>query len=150
MKWTRRVEERLAHLLNNNPGARKNLNSLLQLPCNRHFLGTLVPLLQVCYSLINSSHCQGIHLDYSRNPASQVIQPIQQSQMMSRGQQLKGPETSYVVVDDQQPSTSRPLHHQPTKSFNPPSVASFTEESSHNISGLSSFYGNINSVMCYQ
>ena len=37
------------------------------------------------------------------------------------------------------------------KHFNPPSVASATgKESQHNISGLSSFFGNLQSMMSYQ
>ena len=52
--------------------------------------------------------------------------------------------TSYVVVDDQQPGTSRQMI------FNPPSVApSQQEESQHNTSGLSSLFAAI-SVLTYQ
>ena len=41
-------------------------------------------------------------------PASQVIQPAQQSQVAPRGQQQpKGQPTSFVVVEDQQPVPSR-------------------------------------------
>ena len=74
-------------------------------------------------------------------PASQAIQPAQQSQVVPRGQQQpRGPQTSYLVVDEQQPSTSRQLNFtiSLTKAFNLPSVASVTGESAHNISGLSS------------
>ena len=74
-------------------------------------------------------------------PASQAIQPVQQSLMVSRGQQQpRGPQTSYLVIDEQKPGTSRQLYVtiSPTKAFNPPSVASVTcEESSHNISRAS-------------
>ena len=50
--------------------------------------------------------------------------------------------TSYVVVDDQQPGTSRQII------FNPPSVAaSQLEESQHNTSGLSSLFAAIPSVL---
>ena len=53
--------------------------------------------------------------------------------------------TSYVVVDDQQPGTSRQML------FNPPSVApSQQEESQHNTSGLSSLFAAIPSVLTYQ
>ena len=53
--------------------------------------------------------------------------------------------TSYLVVDDQQPGTSRQMI------FNPPSVApSPQEESQHNTSGLSSLFGTIPSVLQYQ
>ena len=53
--------------------------------------------------------------------------------------------TSYIVVDDQQPGTSRQML------FNPPSVApSQQEESQHNTSGLSSLFAVIPSVLMYQ
>ena len=53
--------------------------------------------------------------------------------------------TSYVVVVDQQPGTSRQMF------FNPPSVApSQQEESQHNTSGLSSLFAAIPSVLTYQ
>ena len=53
--------------------------------------------------------------------------------------------TSYVVVDDQQPGTSRQML------FNPPSVTpSQQEESQHNTSGLSSLFAAIPSVLTYQ
>ena len=42
---------------------------------------------------------------------SQTIQPANQSQVVSRGQQQpRGPQTSHAVVDEQQPGTSRQLH----------------------------------------
>ena len=86
-------------------------------------------------------------------PSSQVIQPTQQSQVASKiqQQQFRGQPTSFIVVDDQQQAgPSRPFMFTltPTKHFNPPSVASATgEEGQHNISGLSSFFGNLQSVM---
>ena len=53
--------------------------------------------------------------------------------------------TSYVVMDDQQPGTSRQMI------YNPPSVApSQQEESQHNSSGLSSLFAAIPSVLMYQ
>ena len=58
---------------------------------------------------------------------------------------LSAQPTSYVVVDDQQPGTSRQMI------FNPPSVApSQQEESQHNTSGLSSRFTAISSVLTYQ
>ena len=89
-------------------------------------------------------------------PASQVIQPAQQSQMTSKEQQQqsRGKPTSFLVIDDQQEAgLSRPLTFTLTlaKYFNPPSVASATgAESQNNISGLSSFFENLQSVMSYQ
>ena len=71
--------------------------------------------------------------------------------MIAKVQQPSGPSssstqpTSYVVVDDQQPGTSRQTI------FNPPSVApSQQEESQHNTSGLSSLFAAIPSVLAYQ
>ena len=53
--------------------------------------------------------------------------------------------TSYVVVDDQQPGTSRQII------FNPLLVAaSQKEESQHNTSGLSSLFAAIPSVLAYE
>ena len=53
--------------------------------------------------------------------------------------------TSYIVVDDQQPGTSRQII------FNPSSVApSPQEESQHNTSGLFNLFGAIPSVLQYQ
>ena len=88
-------------------------------------------------------------------PSSQVIQPTQQSQVATKGQQQqsRGQPTSFLVIDNQQAGPSRPLRFtlMPMKHFNLPSVASATgKESQHNISGLSSFFGNLQSVMSYQ
>ena len=88
----------------------------------------------------------------SQMPTSQVTQSAQQSQVVPRGQeQPRGRQSSYLFVDGQQPGTLRQLHFtiSPSNSCNPPSVASVTEESSH-ISGLSTPFGNIQSVMSYQ
>ena len=53
--------------------------------------------------------------------------------------------TSYVVVDEQQPGTSRQM------CFNPPSLAaSQQEESQHNTSGLSSLFAGIPCVLMFQ
>ena len=87
-------------------------------------------------------------------PASQPIQLTQQSQVATKEQQQpRGQLTSFLVVDDQQAGPTRLLTFTmtPKKHFNPPSVASATgEESQHNILGLSSFFGNLQSVMSYQ
>ena len=86
-------------------------------------------------------------------PGSQIIQPAQQGQVTPREQQLpRGQPTSFIVVDNQQSRPSRPLTFTLTlmKHFNPPSIASSTgEESSHNISGCSIFFWNLQSVMSY-
>ena len=69
-----------------------------------------------------------------------VIAKVQQPPRPSSAQP-----TSYVVVDDQQPGTSRQML------FNTPSVAaSQQEESQHNASGLSSLFAAIPSVLTYQ
>ena len=71
-----------------------------------------------------------------------VIAKVQQP---SRPSSALAQPTSYVVVDNQQPGTSRQMI------FNPPSVApSQQEESQHNTSGLSSLFGAIPSVLTYQ
>ena len=60
---------------------------------------------------------------------------------------------SFLVVDDQQPGTSRQLMFtlSPAKPANPPSIASGQQEDSqHNTSGLSSLFGAIPSVLQYQ
>ena len=65
---------------------------------------------------------------------SQVIQPTQQSQVASKGQQhqSRGQPTSFIVADDQQAGPLRPLTFTltQTKHFNPPSVASATGKES--------------------
>ena len=85
-----------------------------------------------------------------------VVQPQQTTigqpvTVIAKVQQPSGPPslsaqpTSYVVVDDQQPGTSRQMI------FNPPSVApSQQEESQHNTSGISSLIAAIPSVLMYQ
>ena len=87
-------------------------------------------------------------------PASQVIQPDQHSQVATNGQQqqTRRQPNSFQIVDDQQAESSPLMFTKtPTKHFNPPSVASATsEETQYNISGLSSFFGNLQSVMSYQ
>ena len=85
-----------------------------------------------------------------------VVQPQQTTtgqpvKVIAKVQQPSGPSsssaqpTSYVVLDDQQPGTSRQMI------FNPPSVApSQQEESQHNTFGLSSLFTAIPSVLTYQ
>ena len=85
-----------------------------------------------------------------------VVQPMQTAtgepvtviakvQQPSRPSSVSAQPNSDVVVDDQQPGTSRQMI------FNPPSVApSQQEESQHNTSGLSSLFGAIPSVLQYQ
>ena len=70
---------------------------------------------------------------------------------MPRGQQQpRGPETSYLVVDKQQPGTSLQLHItiNPAKALNPQSVTSVTVKV--HTSQDSSLFGNIQSVTSYQ
>ena len=88
-------------------------------------------------------------------PSSLFIVPAQQRQVAGKvqQQQSRGQLTSFLVIDDQQAGPLRPLTVtlMPSKHFNPPSVASATgEESQHNISGFSSFFGNLQSVMSNQ
>ena len=84
---------------------------------------------------------------------SQVIQPAQQNQVATKGQQqqFRGQPTFFLINDNQHAAPSRPCTFTltPMKHFNPSSVASTTgQESQHNISGLSSFFGNIPSGHC--
>ena len=83
-----------------------------------------------------------LHIPDTQMKASQAIPPVQQSLMALRAQQQPRA----------QAGTSIQLHFtiSPTKHFNPPPVASVTgEESAHNISGLSSILGSIQSVMYF-
>ena len=76
---------------------------------------------------------------------TQPVTVIAKVQQPSRPSSASAQPTSYVVVDDQQPGTSRQMI------FNPPSVApSPQEESQHNTSGVSSLFGAIPSVLQYQ
>ena len=71
-----------------------------------------------------------------------VIAKVQQP---PRPSSASAQSTSYIVVDDQQPGTSRQML------FNPPSVLpSQQEESQYNTSGLSSLFAVIPSVLQYQ
>ena len=77
-------------------------------------------------------------------PETQPVS-IAKVQQPSRPSSVSAQPTSYVVMDDQQPGTSRQMI------FNPPSVApSPQEESQHNTSGLSRIFGAIPSVLQYQ
>ena len=87
------------------------------------------------------------------------IATTQPATVFDKVQQPQGPGSalaqpaSYLVVDDQQPGTSRQLMFtlSPAKTVNPPSVASGQQDDSqHNTSGLSSVFGNIPSVLQYQ
>ena len=60
-------------LLNFKVGYKEGQRKLTISHSNLHFLGAVVPLPQMCHRLISSnrsSHCQGIHLVYSRNPGA--------------------------------------------------------------------------------
>ena len=81
----------------------------------------------------------------TQTATTQPVTVIAKVQQPSRPSSASAQPTSYVVVDDQQPGTSRQM------TFDPPSVAaSQQEESQHNISGLSSLFGAIPSVHQYQ
>ena len=87
-------------------------------------------------------------------PGREVIQLAQQCQVHPEHSiNLGGQPASFVVLDNQQARPSRPLTFTPTltERFNPLSVPTATgEEISHNISALSSFFGNLESVMSYR
>ena len=58
--------------------------------------------------------------------------------------------TSFIIVDEQKPEPSRQLMFalSPTKTLNPPSVASGQQEDNqHNFSGFSSLFGSIPSIL---
>ena len=75
----------------------------------------------------------------------QPVTVIAKVQQPSEHSSSSAQSTSYVVVDDQQPGTSRQMI------FNPASVEpSQQEESQHNTSGLSSHFAAIPSVLTYQ
>ena len=79
------------------------------------------------------------------NQSPSVVQPTQTATGAPRPSSASAQPTSYLVVDDQQPGTSRQML------FNPTSVAaSQQEESQHNTSGLSSLFAAIPSVLTYQ
>ena len=98
-----------------------------------------------------SSSSKGIHLNHPRDTSA--FKPGRPT-CSAEQQQSRGQPTAFIVVDDQQQTgPSRPLTFTLTLTmhFNPPSVASATgEEIQRNISGLSSFFGNLQSVMSYQ
>ena len=103
-----------------------------------------MPIPYMCHRLFNSHsiqhHWSGIHITYSRN--SDATKPGHPRQP-----------TFIIVVDDKQTRPSRllPFTLTLTKHFNPLSGACATgEESSHNISGLSCFFGTLQSVMSYK
>ena len=92
-----------------------------------------------------STSCKGIHLYHPRDTDA-----CKQGQPNEQQQESRGQPNSLLVVDDQQTGPSKPLDFtlMLTKHFNPPSVASATgEESQRNMSGLSSFFGHIPSVL---
>ena len=81
-------------------------------------------------------------------PATVIAKVKQPSRPSSVSAQL----TSYLLVDDQQPGTSRQLMFSlsPTKTVNPPSIAAVQQEKSqHNTSELSSLFVEIRSVLQY-
>ena len=91
-----------------------------------------------------SSRCQGILLDYSRNPYVSKPGHTISSTKLKWCQEDNRP-ANLIHTFRQQPGTSsRHLHFSIslTKSIKQPSVACVTEETSH-ISGLSSLFGNI-------
>ena len=85
-------------------------------------------------------------------PASQVIQPAQQSQVATKGQQqqTRGQPTSFLVIDNQQAVPSRPLTFTLMLMKHPSVTPATGKESQHNISVLSTLFGNLQSVMSYQ
>ena len=80
-----------------------------------------------------------------RQPQDSLLQRLPKYSNYQGLHQHQHSQQPYIVVDDQQPGTSRQMI------FNPPSVApSQREESRHNTSGLSSLFGAIPSALQYQ
>ena len=106
-----------------------------QATAGREYILTIPETQAVSIPVVQPTQIATIH------PAT-VIAKVQQP---SRPSSASAQPTSCVVVDDQQPGTSRQMI------FNPPSVAaSHQEKSQHNTSGLSSLFGAIPSVLQYQ
>ena len=104
-----------------------------------------------------STGCKGIDLNHPKySDASKPVHPtnsVEPSGNQRTTQQPRGQSTSFLVVYDQQAWPSRLFSFTLTllQHFNPPSFASATgEESQQNISGLSSFFVNLQSVMNHQ
>ena len=109
---------------------------------NRHFHKAQVQLQHLCHRHFNS------HIRYLQARSSNRLSRAKWQHQQSRGQP-----TSLLIIDDQQAGPSRQLTFTLTltKHFNPSPVASATnEQGQHKISGLSSFLGNIPSVLSYQ
>ena len=78
----------------------------------------------------------------TQTTTGQPVTVIAKVHQPSRPSSASAKPTSYVVVDDQQPGTSRQMI------FKPPSVAPSQQEvSQHNTTGLSSLFGAIPSVL---
>ena len=81
----------------------------------------------------------------TQTATAKPVMVIAKVQQPPRPSSASAQPTSYIVVNDQPPGTSRQML------FNPPSVApSQQEESQHNTSGLPSLFAAIPSVLTYQ
>ena len=81
----------------------------------------------------------------TQTATGEPVTMIAKVQQPPRPSSVSAQPTSYIVVDDQQPGTSRQML------FNPPAVSpSQQEESQHNTSGLSILFAAIPSVLMYQ
>ena len=81
----------------------------------------------------------------TQTATGELVTVIAKVQQPPRPSSVSAQPTSYVVVDDQQPGTSRQML------FNPPSLAPTQQEKGqHNTSGLSSLFAAIPSVLTYQ
>ena len=101
-----------------------------------------------CEYILTIPNSQSVSIPVVKHQQIATTQPatvIAKVQQPSRPSSASAQPSSYVVVDDQQPGTSRQMI------FNPSSVApSQQEESQHNTSGLSSLFAAIPSVLTYQ
>ena len=109
-------------------------------PRNQHFHGALVPLPHLCQKLFSSRSNQH-HLPGNTSRLFQRLNPSKPDHPTS---QTRGPQASFLAVDDKQPRPSRQQTYTLTltQQFSPLSVASVT--------GKESILGNIQSVMRYQ
>ena len=108
-------------------------------------------------AIASTTSCKGIHLNHQRDSdACKSGHPIflaepsgnQRTAAASRGLLI-----SFLIIDNKQAEPSRPFTFTltQTKHFYPLSDASATgKETQHNISGLSSFFGNVPTVISEQ
>ena len=132
------AEERKKQVTTSQQATTFQLPEATQAIAGREYIFTILKIQTVSIPFIQATQT-------STGEPDTVIAKVQQLQRPSSSSPSTKPATSYVVVDDQQPGTSRQMI------YNPSSVApSQQEESQHNTSGLSSLFVAILSVLQYQ